>query len=298
MQPIRKPLAGFAIALILTATTTSAHADQTAKDYRKLVESKNPALVTLKYVLRISMGGQPQERETETTGVMIEPDGLILCANTPLGGIVDVMARMRGGAGSMSAKPTDIKILIGNDTEGVDGVFQARDTELDLAWIRIKEPGDKKYEFVDLSKSAAVEIGDPILAVRRLGEHFARKPAIIEGRIAGSTDKPRDLLVPSGDFSDALGLPLFTVDGSVLGVLVTQFPDTPGSAGGLNSSMQEMMQGMILPVDTVITATDRAKKQKPIEEEEEALEDAPDKATEQPSDLEDLEDLEDVEEQE
>jgi hypothetical protein len=167
--------------------------------------------------------------------------------------------------GDVSATPTEIKVLIGDDTEGIDAKFLARDTELDLAWIQIKEPGDQKFAYVDLAADAKGKIGDSLLAVRRLGKHFNRVPAIGGGRIGGMTTKPRDLYVPGGDLSGVLGLPVFTPEGKVLGVAITQTPDdedlsdNPMGAITRLSGLQDMFSGMILPASEARKATERAK---------------------------------------
>ena len=201
----------------------------------------------------------------EITGVMIDPKGLILCSNTQLLGFTAMMSRMMGSmAGGMSATPTELKVLIGDDIEGLEADLLARDTELDLAWVKIKEPGDKKFAFVDFSKGAKPEIGQRIVAIRRMSKFFARSDVVVEDRVGGLTSKPRDLYVPAGQIAAAMGLPIYLADGRVVGVTVTQAPDEEeGEANPMMmltrmSSMQESMSAVILPAEDVATATRRA----------------------------------------
>jgi len=238
-------------------------------DLGKLLKEKTPSTVTVKFILKMSMGGmmgEDQEDETEATGVMIDPKGVVLCSNTQLGGFMGMLARMMGEMGSQfSANPTDIKVLVGEDTEGKEAEIVARDTELDLAWIRIKTPPEHPYEFVDLTKSADVEVGQEIVGVRRLGKHFGRVAAAGSGRIGGITSKPRKLFVPTGGISGMLGLPVYRAGGEVVGVLVMQMPDSedadmmnPAAMLGMLSDMQSLMDGLILPAGEVVKATKRA----------------------------------------
>jgi S1-C subfamily serine protease len=239
-------------------------------EYEKWLAEKSPALVTIKFVLKVQMGGMmggmgDQESDSEVTGVMIDPKGLVLCSNTQLGGFTGIMRRFMGPmGGSITAAPTDIKVLVGDDTEGLEAKLVARDTELDLAWIRIEEPGDAEFDYCDLSKAATPTIGQRLFAVRRMGKFFDRVTAVSEGRVGGVTTKPRDLYVPAGNLSVGLGLPIFTTDGTVVGVAIMQLPDAedaemnPMSMLGDLFNMQDMMGGLILPAPEVVKATKRA----------------------------------------
>ncbi|MCB9850038.1 MAG: hypothetical protein H6817_04970 [Phycisphaerales bacterium] len=236
-------------------------------DYAKLLKEKAGVLVTVKHVLKVNMAmlGGEQENESELTGVMVDPKGVVLCSNTQLGGFTAMISKMMGPmGGNMTATPTDIKVLIGDDTEGVEAELIARDTELDLAWVKIKEPGDKTFEYLDFSKGEKPEIGSRILMLRRMGKYFARSLVVGDARIGGMTKKPRDLYIPSGALGGGLGLPVYADSGSVVGVLIVQVPDAEDTGGNPLSmmsqatSMQDMMSGLILPAADVAKATKRA----------------------------------------
>lgn len=256
------------IVLATTCITSPLWAQDHA--YKALVDSKASAYVTIKFVLKISGGGPmmsamgDQESETEVTGVMIDPKGVIICSNTQLGGFMSMMKRFAGPmAGDMSATPTDIKVLIGDDIDGVDATLIARDTELDLAWIRVNKEGS--YQHLDMSKSTTANVGDPIIAMRRMGRYFARTLVVAEGHIGGITNKPRRLYVPSGNVATGVGLPVYAQGGAVIGILITQMPDTdsmssgnPMAMMGNMMGMQDSFGGLILPADKVVRATQRA----------------------------------------
>ena len=253
-----------------------------SKTYKSLIERRASVLVTVKFVLKTSMGGMmggmgDQESESEVTGVMIDPSGLVLCSDTQLGGFMRMLAKMMPMmGGNINATPTDIKVLVGDDVEGREAELIARDSELDLAWIRIKDPGDAKFDYLDLTKTAAVDIGQRVMAIRRMGKYFGREPTVIEGRIVGITKKPRDLFVPSIEFATIQGLPVYTESGKLIGLTITQAPDADDSGGGFNpmamlgqmSSMQEMMAALILPAASVAKATKRALASAEEEDEE------------------------------
>lgn len=237
-------------------------------DVPKLAKDKGPALVTLKFVLKVSapmMGNEEEESDTEVTGVMIDPKGIVLCSNTQLAGFLGMMKKMMGPMGAqITATPTDLKVLVGDDTEGKEGELIARDTELDLAWVKIKEPGDKPYDYVDLKKNASPEVGQTIVVVRRMGKYFNRSTVVAESRIGGATTKPRPLFVPSVAMGMTLGLPVFSAGGDLVGILISQAPESedaefnPFAMMSALGDMQESMTGLILPAAEVAKATARA----------------------------------------
>lgn len=252
----------------LFATAGAVRADEGA--YRRLLKEKSPAVVTVKFVLKVSMGGMmggmgDQESENEISGVLIDPKGLVLCSNTQLGGFTAMVSRMMGRfGGEMSATPTDLKVLVGDDTEGKEAELVARDTELDLAWVRIKEPGDSPLAHISLSGGAKGEIGQRLFALKRMGKYFGRSTVVVSGAIGGTTSKPRELYVPADMLTGALGLPVFNAEGTIVGVVVMQQPDAEDSDAnpmamlGNMMNMQEMMAGLILPAAEVEKATKRA----------------------------------------
>jgi hypothetical protein len=246
-------------------STHSAFAGPT--DIPGLAREKGAALVTLKFVLKVSgpMVDGEEESETEVTGVMIDPKGVVLCSNTQLAGFVGMIKKMMGPMGSqINATPTDLKVLVGDDTEGKEAELIARDTELDIAWVKIKEPGDKPYDHIDLAKSAKLEVGQPIAIVRRMGKFFNRATVVTESRIGGTTSKPRTLYIPSSTMGMTLGLPVFSATGELLGVMVSQTPESdegdfnPLAMLSMLSDMQDSMTGLILPATDVARATTRA----------------------------------------
>jgi S1-C subfamily serine protease len=243
-----------ALAVLATAGLSTARGDEKV-NHAAFVAARTLSLVTVKFVMKIKMGGMGnREQEGEITAVMIDPKGVVLCSNTQLGGISASMRRMMQT--DISIVPSELKILIGDDTEGIDAELVARDSELDLAWVRIKDAGDKKFDAVDLTDSALAELGQRVIAVRRMGRFFARTVVVAEGRVGGITKKPRDLYIPTGNIGNAVGLPIYTTAGKILGVTIIQMPDS-AEMGGF-SSFQESAALVILPAADVVKATKRA----------------------------------------
>lgn len=113
----------------------------------KVIAERAAALVTVKFVLAVEGGpGGENELEAEAGGLMIDGTGLVLVSNLEMGG--------SPGRQRARAQAKNIKVLVGDDTEGVDAKLIGRDSELELAWVQIDTPADKAYAAVDLAKGA------------------------------------------------------------------------------------------------------------------------------------------------
>jgi len=258
---------GWSLLALLAAG--NAHAQQRT-DVVQIVNAHQEALVTVKYVLSLNMGqvagGQEQEQENELTCSMVSDDGLVICSNNLLTGSIELIKRIAGPVGNgMSATPKDFKVLVGDSADAFDAEIVARDTELDLVWIRVTDPADRSFAHLDFANSADAGIGDRIVTIRRAGSSFGRTPVATQTRIGGISSKPRKLYFPQVQSMNGMGLPVFTADGRILGLLVTQLPEAMGNFGGGMAMMgtgmanlQDAMLGLILPIEDVAKATERA----------------------------------------
>jgi S1-C subfamily serine protease len=250
----------------LLAILSPTAAAQQAEDFQKLLAEKAPAIVTVKFVLKMKGRWGETEDEREVSAAMIEPDGLVLCSNSMLGGF-----GRWGRTEGTTITPTDIKVLIGDDTEGRDAKLIARDSELDLTWIRIEDPGDGGFAFVDLSASNTPSIGEELYSIMRLGKYFDRVPVVREGRLGGITRKPRALYIPTSGGA-SVGLPVFNSKGAVVGVAIMQQPDPEETEGG--GAGWYGPSRVILPAADAFKATKRAKEVAAADEGEEEPEES------------------------
>lgn len=246
-------------------TRTSPDADLIEAQYRHVRDTYAPMLVTIKFVQKTQGRFGEFEGENEINGVMIEPTGLVLCSNMLLGG----SASRRAGGRSV---PSEIKVLIGDDLQGLDARFVARDTELDLAWLQIKEPGERKFAALDLEAALKAPVtprlGQRVLTLGVMGRYFGQEVLVSEGLVAGRTRKPRELYVLRGAVDTDPGLPVFTPAGQLLGFACVQQPDADEVSGNV-ANLTARGRGLILPVRTVVKATEQAKavRQEDVEED-------------------------------
>lgn len=267
----------FPLILLLACGASVAPLSGQGADISKLLDRNAAALVTVQLVLQVKISGpigqlmgDTQDLESEAVCTLINPKGLILCSNTQLNSYIGVMQRVIGSMGAQSdftATPTQIKILVADETKPWAARLLVRDTDLDLAWLQIENAGDRSFSYIDFSQSVEPRIGDPIFAIRRLDKFFDRVPALLESRVSSVTQKPRALLIPTGSFDTSLGIPVMSASGQAVGLLVLQLPDERRASerSGLSletmnwsSRMQDVSHGVILPAKDVMKATRRA----------------------------------------
>lgn len=270
-RPWTTPLAVLAMGALLAAAPAAAGEAAgpavAGPDHARLLAEKSPALVTVRFVLQVKMAGMGmddgQETESEITGVMIDPTGLVLCSNTQLQGMVNVMDRfMGGGAGfDVTATPTELEVLVGDETEGLAASLVARDSDLDLAWIRIDDPRERAFVALDFGAGADLAVGDTFVTLRRLDRYFGRQPVFTEGQVGGVVSRPRKLYVPSTPLAVGYGLPVFDAAGRVAGITVLELPAVEEGATNplaMMSSLadfQELFGSLVLPASEVARAT-------------------------------------------
>jgi hypothetical protein len=213
-------------------------------DLKQLIESRSNSLVTIKFILKSPDG----EQESEATGTLISGEGLVLTSNFAMGG------SPFGG----SATPTQLKVLVGEDTQGVDATFIARDTELGLAWVKVDKAPEKPYSFVDMNDSAGAALGDHLYTVQKLGKFFGVAYSVAEGRVGATVSKPRNLILPTiGLAGGEIAVPAFSSSGKVVGVSALILPDMEEMENA-RQNMRGAELGMILPAKDVAEATTKA----------------------------------------
>lgn len=226
--------------------------------YKKAMDAGGASIVTIKFVLKVEGGGDMaglNDQEMEATGFLLDGKGLVVCSNIQMGGYYSLMSRGNGP----TITPTDVKVLIGDDTEGKKAKVLTRDTELDLAWVKLDEESATELKHIDMEKGATATVGSKLLLVGHMAKFFDRALFVNEGKVNGVTEKPRKLLSPSkslvSDRND-LGMPVFNTDGAVVGMVVLQLPDAESSESDTSGDLGG--GPMILPAAEIVKATKRA----------------------------------------
>ncbi len=286
-------------ALAFLVCTASVSADELAAQGRQVLDQNKESVVTISLVIKqqFSMSGfgsQDQESKEEVTGTVIDPSGLTVVAlsTTDPTSMIQSMMEMSGEdtqGFQMSSTVTDLKILMDDGTE-IPGQIVLRDKDLDLAFIRPKEPLAEPIPAVDLAGAGAPEVLDPVFTISKLGRVAGREYAVSIERINSIVTKPRTFYIPGNDPTQTdLGSPVFTTDGKMVGVFVMR--TVKGAGGGMMSMMRGMSDtsmAIIVPAEDISEIAAQAPEkgeepEAPAEEPaaEEPAEDAEDAAAEE-----------------
>src|SRR6185437_11638732 len=95
-----------------------------------------------------------------------------------------------------------------------------------------------------------------LLTLQRMPKQYARIPVITEGRAAGIAQKPRSMVLATGE--RAPGAPVFSVTGQVVGVSTLPVSDDEDRRGARNM-MSGRFNTIVLPAAEVVKAVARAR---------------------------------------
>jgi hypothetical protein len=242
---------GFGLASLLLAPVLPARAaDDQAAQLQALVQKCAPTIVTVRAVVKMDMKGGGSDRESEykvdMQGVVVDPQGLILVSSLALSPETAMESMYGGealGAGAMKSTPTSIKVTIGNEDKEYEAFLAATDKPLAISFIKIEDLAGRKLTPVDLSGSVSPAIGDQVVAVSRLKKGYDYVPYFQTGRIAAEIAKPRKAWLLDGSVS-AMGLPIYTPSGQVIGVLSMVPSGMKDEAGGADTMAFSMIMRM------------------------------------------------------
>jgi S1-C subfamily serine protease len=244
------------VAALLAMPAAQAQEDAKAANLmKKIMDERAPSVVSVKFVLKVqvTMQGRTQDREEnrEVQAVVIDKLGLCMTSNTHFGLPRRVQQMMRRQNVEISAVPTDMKVLFGNEAEEYDAQLVLKDSKLGLAFVQILDLKGRTVKPVDLVAGGKVAtVGQDLYAIGRLGRAFDCAPRISKAMVSAYVEKPRKMWGFSG--SVTVGLPVFDATGAPVGVVAVQ----EGSEGVSEDNISLMgpnqsMAPFILPLDTI-----------------------------------------------
>lgn len=274
--------------------------DDKAQKLKALLDTKASTVVTVRAVIHTEMNmmGQTQEDESriEAEGVIVDPSGLVMMSNDHFN---SDMGGMMGGQMEIdiTVTPSDIKVVFGKEDKEYDATLVASDTKLNLAFVKIKDLGDRKPEVVSFDGEATAAVGTEVVMLGRKGKGFDYAPFFSLSRINGEIVKPRPAMMLLG--GAPMGMPVFTVNGDVIGAVVEiesgAGADEGGGAAGGMGFLRRMMRGggapagggaFILPSKAIKAVIEQAKKKagevKAEEKKEEPKEEKKEEKKEEP----------------
>jgi hypothetical protein len=241
-------------AMALAAPADLATAD-TAATGRELATRYDSSIVTVKTVVQQTMGSRKGESRNTTGGLIVDKTGITmisLSAIDPSSLLKQMYAGRLPEGTDLSAEVTDIKIVLGDQTE-VDAEVVIRDPDLDIAIIRPKAAFTAAVTPLDISGKVKADLLDQVIVAKRLDQKADNVLGISVAHIGAVVKKPRLFYVIAETTPMAnLGSPVFTADGTLLGVIVmrTGASDTGGDRG---------VMGIVIPTANIRDNVDQAK---------------------------------------
>ncbi len=236
-----------------------------AQNPTALLAEKATALVAVRYVLKVATSGAERELDGETVCMLVAKDGLLLCSNNEMGGYVQLLTQMmnRGPMPAVISTPKEIRVLLGNDSKGLPAKVIARDSDRDLAWLRVDDlPAGLELKPIELEIQREADLGEKLYRLRRLDRFFGSAPIVESGVVGAMVDHPRKLLIAADLDGGYLGMPIFAADGQLLGMTVAQVPGEEGGQMGFghglpgqSSKFDDMIGSVILPASELLKAT-------------------------------------------
>jgi hypothetical protein len=248
-------LAALAVAALLPFATAlradeaDANRDDFTATYQALVSERASSVVPVKYVITLSAGGQEQRNEDRTQGVLVSADGLVLVSARAVS--IDIGAinqRANAAPGAIVANSSEFRVRLPGSDEWQSADLVTRDTELGLAWLRVRDA--KAQPYIDFETLAQPAPGRVFYTLLRTSDEWGAVPLVRPGMVLGETRVPRTSLLVDGMPGlafDAEGRPMGYVDIDLAAV-------TRSQGRGFGLDMADMVMHM-LPARRVAAAT-------------------------------------------
>lgn len=218
-----------ALAALLCASAINATADDVAEQGRALLEKHKDAVVTVEIVTSISWGGDKDESESWSNGLIINPAGLTVLSLSAVDPLA-LYAAMGEPIEEATSQVVSLKLLAGNKEIPCEVVV--RDRDLDLAMVRPLAPPESPLPYVDIANAGDPKILDQVLVLAQLGEVARRAHTAMVDRIETIVERPRKYYVLGPHRANTvISAPVFTLDGGFVGMGVMRAIRTSSSRG-------------------------------------------------------------------
>jgi S1-C subfamily serine protease len=246
------------VAAVLVFLNVTGRGDELADKGRDIFKKNEHAVVTVQAVVKTTYSGNgrssnPSETKQDLTGAVIDPSGLTVLSLSAVDP-AELYHRMSDEY-KIETQINDLKILLDDGTE-LPAEIVLRDKDLDLAFVRPKTKPASPMAALDLSKTAVVDVLDPVIALNRLNRAAGRAYSATIERVDAVMQKPHTFYIPStGASSAALGSPAFALNGNLVGIFVMRAVSA-GDSSGRNA--RENMTVVLLPAEDIAKGAKQA----------------------------------------
>lgn len=238
--------------LVLGLFVIPVWADEVADLSQKVLTQWQDAIITARLVIEV----YESERKTEILLTIINESGLAVSS------LSSISPSSMFGTSMDETKVKSVTMIL-PDKEEIPANVVLRDQDLDLAFIKPIEKINRKLVAVDLADNSSPKILDHIILLSRLGNAGGYAPVVSISRIEAIITKPRTMFMtdPMKALLSGLGVPVFTLDGKVIGLnLMRASKSTDILDDDLSRGMGALPTlPIILPAKEIIDIIERAK---------------------------------------
>ena len=239
---------------------TPTQGDESERQFGDVMQQRGDTAVPVKFVMSMSGAGSERQQEGQTQGTMVSADGLILVPGRVVSLDLSSLGRSDTSGSLGGATPTlksgQFRVRLAGSDEWIPADLVTRDTELGIAWLRLRNPHGK-LPFVDFGDAAKVGVGTALYTVMRTSDQFGNVPVVRAGYVLGETTVPRHTFLVDGAPGlafDGEGHPAGFADVDLNGILRSR-----GASGGIGMDFGDMVFSMI-PADRLARVTAQAAK--------------------------------------
>ncbi len=220
----------FAIAVTLLLPTSALAKKKKPQTIPQFYAMATTTVATVEFNQEFVAGGQNQQTESYTDGVVISADGLVL-----ISGNVRFPQRGPGRISSGSLPELTGFRLVFSDGREHKAEVVGFDTDLNLGLLRITD-GEGPFPYVTFSNAFEPEIGAGLRSMTLYTKEYGREPVFSPMSINAILHTPQDVWSLAGSTTNLVGAPLWDERGDVIGV-VAQVPMTPGAGRMVRPSL-------------------------------------------------------------
>ena len=167
--------------------------EDTTREFKLVMQKRGDTAVPVKFVMSVSGAGSEQQQEGQTQGTLVSADGLILVPGRVVSLDLSMFGRGGSNGGLGGSAPTvksgQFRVRLAGSDEWLPADLVTRDTELGLAWLRLRHPHGK-LPYVELADPAKIAVGTQLFTVMRTSDQFGSVPIVRAGYVLGETTVP------------------------------------------------------------------------------------------------------------
>ena len=236
---------------------------QQVEDYRAvslaLSTQHGAAVVAVKFVMSLAASGKEERIEDTTQALLVSKDGLLLvpdrAVSLDLGTLMP--AGPAPGATAPVAKSSEFRVRLAGSDVWLPADLVTRDSQLGIAWLRVRNPPVTGLSFVNLDDGLRAEPGMVFFTLMRTSDDWGGVTLFHPGLVLGQTQTPRQLLLVDGMPGVA-----FAADGHPLGYVDVDFARLVRNRNGNSGLGLDMADAtmQMTPIEKIAAATRLAAK--------------------------------------